>query len=153
MLVLIMRQRQQHRRAKAQDIRQNATQHVPEAREREAIAEESEARARQAKAEADAKAAEAKRLGEHARTHQEHAAESRHKVDSELARADEVDPDVGRDGTRRRTVDDPTGDQPPRHGHGTDQGYDPRQTQNDRPGQDPGGVSDSPRDRIPPEGR
>lgn len=126
-LVLFLRQRRQHRRIEAQDIRQNATAQVSEVRHREAIAEESDALARKAKAEADQKAAEAKRLSEHANTHQERASESRQEVDSEFARADKLDPDVGRDGIRREPQPHEQGDRPPRHGQGPGgQGYDPR---------------------------
>ncbi|MFW0793735.1 hypothetical protein AAFP30_07985 [Gordonia sp. CPCC 205515] len=97
----LMRQRTARRRAEAQNIRENAEEKVSDLRHREARAEESEALARKAQAESDAKAAEAKRLNEQARVHQGQAVESREDIENEFARADKIDPDVGRDGTRR----------------------------------------------------
>ncbi|WGJ85238.1 hypothetical protein [Gordonia sp. SMJS1] len=103
LVLLLLRQRKARRRVQAEEIRQNATQQVSTVRHREAVAEEADARARKAQAEADAKAAEAKRLQEQARHHQGHAAESRHEVESEFARADRLDPDVRRNADGRDT--------------------------------------------------
>lgn len=103
LVLLLLRQRKARRRVQAEEIRQNATQQVSTVRHREAVAEEAAARARKAQAEADAKAAEAKRLQEQARHHQGHAAESRHEVESEFARADRLDPDVRRNADGRDT--------------------------------------------------
>ncbi|WP_338856044.1 hypothetical protein WDY80_20935 [Gordonia hongkongensis] len=107
LVLLLLRQRKARRRVQAEEIRQNATQQVSTVRHREAVAEEADARARKAQAEADAKAAEAKRLQEQARHHQGHAAESRHEVESEFARADRLDPDVRRNADGRDRA--PTG--------------------------------------------
>ncbi|WP_238418946.1 hypothetical protein [Gordonia sp. 'Campus'] len=143
LVLLLLRQRKARRRVQAEQIRQNASQQVSTVRHREAVAEEADARARQAKAEADAKAAEAKRLQEQARHHQGHAAESRHEVESEFARADKLDPDV------RRTGDGHEGHDPAGQGRHEDQ---------QQPGvgghrPDPRSHVDPRRDQTPPNAR
>lgn len=88
------RKQQAARREEAGRIREKAADHIDEVDERQAIADESAAKARRAQADAEAKAAEARRLALNAEARQGDAATSRDKLDSELARANKIDPDV-----------------------------------------------------------
>lgn len=91
----LQRQRTEHRRVEADNIREEARKESFKIGQREALADETAAKARTAAAEADAKSAEAARLQQRAGEHSSEAASAREELDGERARADRIDPDSG----------------------------------------------------------
>lgn len=86
------RQRETHRRAQAEEMREQLRRDDIEVRHREAIAAETEAHARAAQAEADAKAAEAQRLKNAADAHLGEVHASREDLEQRRRHVESLDP-------------------------------------------------------------
>lgn len=91
----LLRQRQEHRRTQAGQIREEAAEKSVIVEQRQARADETAARARGAQADAEAKTAEATRLKNQARVQHSDATTSRDDVVEQQKRADKIDPDTG----------------------------------------------------------
>lgn len=96
------KRRDDKRRVEAGRIREEATHHERDLREREAEADEAEARARRARAEADERDAAARRLEVAAERRSDDRDHLRDEHDERLRRADALDPDVPTDRDGRR---------------------------------------------------
>lgn len=88
------KQKEDRRRAKADDIRQGAAENERDVQRHQAEAAEQEAQARQARADADQKAAAAEKLELDAQDRAEQAAGKQNEQRDRLRAADELDPDV-----------------------------------------------------------
>jgi uncharacterized protein HemX len=89
---VLVNKRTQHRRVKADEIRDQAKEETLRINRREALAEETAAKARAAQAEADVKAAQASGLQHQADSHRSGVATSRDQLNEQWDRADALDP-------------------------------------------------------------
>lgn len=89
---VLVNKRKQHRRAKANEIREQAKDEALQVDRRDALAEETAAKARAARADADVKAAQASVLEQQAAAHRSEAKTSRARLDEQRDRADAIDP-------------------------------------------------------------
>jgi uncharacterized protein HemX len=107
LVVLGRNKRNQHRRAEAETIRDQAREETRHVTQREALAEETAAKARAAQAEADIKTAQAKGLAQQAAGHRSEAVTSRDDLNERFDRADALDPTTAASDTRSATHDEP----------------------------------------------
>jgi type VI protein secretion system component VasK len=92
--VVLRRQRTEHRRNQAGEIRDDAAVQAHQVAQGEALADEVAARARVAAAEADASSAHAAGLQHQAEVRRGAAATARDEVNEQFRRADALDPDT-----------------------------------------------------------
>ena len=86
------RQSETHRRAQAEELREQLRRDHIEVAHRESIIAEHDARARAAQAEADAKAAEAQRLKTAADAHRQEVTSSREELEQRREQLESLDP-------------------------------------------------------------
>ncbi len=96
-VVAVARASRRRRQRQAEEIRKQAKLETARVERRQALADETAAKARAAQAEAEAKAAEAARLQERAAAHQSEAATSRERLQEQWKRAEDIDPEAGKE--------------------------------------------------------